>query len=792
MLSNYLKIAFRNLFKQKAYSLFNLFGLSLGIACTLVITIHIKEELSYEKGFPKHKRIFRVTTTEWSKSTPPLAGEMAKFFPEIEAVARFSARGVQAVSSEYDKQGESTGFFADSTVVRIFDFKAIAGNPVKALAEPMAVIITRSMAQKYFGTANPIGQKLVFNNEEELWVRAVIEDLTQNTHLSFDYLVSMPTFYKYVPENITSNRNWMFGWTYVLFNHAEDVDKTQARIKDFFLKYYEGDDTQEIIDFANSVRLQPLTDIHLHSNLIQEIGPNSSILYIYIFIGAEILILIAACINFINLFTTQALKRFKEVGVRKILGAKKTQIIWQFLSEAFVLTIIAGLIAMCMYWATLPIYNTISGRQISNGAIFMPDNLLILTGIVVFSGFLSGMLPAYFISNVEPVSSLKILKTPRSSAQYLRKGLIVFQFVISSFLIISTVLIYQQMHLFNTKQLGFDKEQILAVKLYGKFKERTIINPETVRNELLKNPNILTVGKSSSLIGDDLSVESVVPVPVASEKNYPTVRVFRIDENYLNVMGISLKAGRNFLQSFNDSASFIINEKAASLLGLKEPLGATLVNRSTNLQGKVIGVVPDFHFASLHHQVEPLVLEYNPLQTGVLLVKIKPENIQATIAFLQKTIRKLSPEALFSYTFLDERIAGLYKKENNMSTLLKLFSVLSMVISCLGLFGLAAHASEIRTKEIGIRKVLGASVTQLVQLFAKEFILLILIGNLIAWPIAWYAVHQWLQAFPYQIEVSYQVFTFSTLVILGVALLTIGYHCVKTALDNPVQSLRSE
>ncbi len=792
MIKNYFRVALRNLFKQKVYSSFNLLGLALGISCGLLLTLHIKEELSYEKKFPKHDRIYRVVSTEWSKSSPPMAGEMMKFFTEIKSIARFADRGSRVANSEIDKQAETSGYFADSSVVEIFDLKRIAGNPKQALSEPNTIVLTKSMSQKFFNEKDPIGKKIKFG-QEELWVKGVIEDLPENSHLKFDYLTSMPTFYLNVPPDWTSSRGWMFGWTYVLFNSRADVKKAEARLKDFFLKYYEAvDDEKERIAQAESIRLQPLTDIHLKSNLIQEMGANSSIIYIYIFIAVELLILIIACVNFINLFTTQALKRFKEVGIRKVLGARKLQLVAQFLGEAFILTFLAGIIAIVIYFIALPFYNNISGRDVSALEILQPKNLLTIACIIVFVGFVSGLFPALFISRFQPVDSLKANKLPASSANFLRKSLIVFQFAVSGFLIISTVLVNQQMKLFQNKQLGFDKDQVLVVKLYGDFRDKVISHPEVLKTEILKNPDILGVGKSSNIIGDDLSVESVTPVNPVAGKEYPSARVIRVDENYLKVLNIHLKEGRNFSSEFNDSASFIINEKAAQALELKNPVGAAIVNNTMNLKGKVVGVIKDYNFASLHNQVEPLVLEYKPDWTGNLLVKIRAGKTAATINFLQHSIDKIAPNTLFSYSFLDDKIAGLYKKEDNMSIILRVFSGLAIIISCLGLFGLAAFATETRTKEIGIRKVIGASVANLVQLLSANFILLVLIGNIIAWPLAWYAIHIWLQEFTYKIDINWSVFLVSSFITLVVAVLTIGYQCIKTANLNPVKSLRTE
>lgn len=794
MLKNFFKLAIRNLFRQKGYSLFNLIGLSLGIACGLLLTLHIKEELSYEKDFSKHDRIYRMVTTEWSKSSPPLAGEMMKYFPEIKSIARFSQRGTDAVNTSFNTQGKSTGFFADSSAIDMFDLKTISGNPVKALSEPSTVVITRSMAQKLFGKREAIGQKLVFGDKEEMWIGAVISDLPSNTHLKFDYLASMPTFYKYSSRNWLDNKGWMFGWTYVLFNKKDDIVKAKARLKDFYIKYYNPSPQQreEAIREIEKARFQSLTDIHLKSDLIQEMGPNSSIIYIYIFIAVEIMILLIACVNFINLFTTQALKRLKEVGMRKLLGASKRQLILQFMGEAFILTILAGLLAVVIYQVSLPFYNNITGRQVTIWEIFKPGNLAIITGIILFVGLTSGLFPALFISGFEPIHSLKAARTPKSSAIYLRKGLVVFQFIVSGLLIISTVLIYQQMQLFKNKKMGFDKEQVIIAQLYGNLKEKLITKPEVLRNEILKNPDILAVGKASNIIGDDLSVESVIPVGTPAGDQYPSVRVMRVDENYLNVLNIHLKEGRNFSTAFNDSASFIINEKAAEVLKLKNPLNSMIVNNSMGLQGKVVGVIDNFHFASLHHQVEPLVLEYKPWWTGNMLIKIKAGKTAEAIDFLKKKIAAISPNTLFSYGFLDDRVAGLYQKENNMSVILKMFAALAIIISCLGLFGLIAHASEIRTKEIGIRKVIGASLGNLIGLLSKDLILLVLAGNLIAWPLAWWAINKWLQEFTYKINISWTVFALSTIITLLIAAVTIAWHCLKTANANPVKSLRTE
>ncbi|HEX4852168.1 MAG TPA: FtsX-like permease family protein, partial [Puia sp.] len=684
-------------------------------------------------------------------------------------------------------------YYADSSAIDMFDLTTISGNPVKALGEPNAIVITESMAKKVFGSKDPIGQKLTLGDEEEMWVRAVIGDLPSNSHLKFDCLASMPTFYKTI-GNGANSRGWMFGWTYVLFKNGKDVSNAKNKLKNFYLEYYNPfENPKDASDEAEKGRFQPITSIHLQSDLIQEMGQNSNILYIYIFIAVEILILLIACVNFINLFTTQALKRMKEVGMRKLLGATRQQLVLQFIGEGFILTSVSALLALLFYQLSLPFYNHLTGRQVRLTEILSSGNLGIFIAIILSVGFISGLFPALYISNFKPVQSLKATKMPGSSAAYLRKGLVVFQFVVSGLLIISTVLIYQQMSLFRNKKMGFDKDQVLAVKLYGKLKEKLITNPDIVKNEILRNPDILVVGMASNLIGEDLSVEQVLPKDAPADKNYPTVRVMGVDENYLDALHIELKEGRNFSKSFNDSASFIINDEAAKVLELKTPLNSIITNTTSgNITGKVVGIIKDFHFASLHHQVEPLVLEFRPWWTRTLLIKIRAGKDAEAIEFLKSKFAEISPNTLFSYGFLDEKVAGLYSKEDNLSNVLKVFAVLAIVISCLGLFGLTAHAAETRTKEIGIRKVIGAGIFQLISLFSKDLFILVLAGNLLAWPIAWYGVHKWLDQFTDKINISWMVFVMSTLVTVLIAICTIAYHCLKTANANPVKSLRTE
>ena len=789
MLKNFLKVAVRNILRHKTYSLLNVLGLSLGIACILMLSLHIREELSYDKNFPRHDRIYRVGTTTWSKSSPPLAGEMMKAFPEIKSIARFADDGENIFHTLDGKSTRLKGYLADSSAVRVFDLQTVAGAPFDALSIAGSIVLTRSTATQLFGKANPIGQKLIYNDNAEFFVKAVIEDLPENTHLHFDYLTSM------APLNGSDgarNRDWMFGWTYILLNHPEDIRNVRARLYDFWKHYRNDEKPLTAIKEAATARLMPITDIHLHSNLIQEMGPNGNVLYIYIFTAIAILIGIIACINFVNLFTTQALKRLKEIAVRKVLGAQRSQVIAQFLGEALLLALFSGIIAVILCQTALPMYDELTGRQVTLAFIFLPSNLLLIATLVFTTGLLSGLFPALFVSRFDPVASLKSNKTPGSPTSLLRKSLVVFQFVAAGFLIIATFLVYRQMNLFHDQQLGFDKDQVAVIRFYGAFKDKLLNHPDWIKTEFLSNPDIMSVGTSGNLIGDDLSVEDVVPVHAEPGRKYPEVNVQRIDDHYLDVLHIPLTAGRNFSSEFHDSASFIVNEAAARTLGLQTPLGTEIVNSTMGLKGRIVGVVKDFNFRSLHNSITPLVFEYRPQWADYMLVKIQAGKIPQTIAWLKDKMAQLAPSTLFDYGFLDDHISGLYRKEDNMSTILKIFSVFSILISCLGLFGLAAYAAEIRTREIGIRKVIGASTTGLVRLLSIDFMLPVLIGNILSWPLAAWAVHTWLTEFTYRIDIGWQVFALSLGLTLAVALLTIGFRCWQTARANPVKSLRAE
>jgi len=792
MLKNYFKVASRSIVRQKVYNILNVAGLATGIAAGLIIATHIREELSYEKSFSGYENIYRIHREGWAKSSPLLAEEIKEFIPEIESIARFSLYGTLVVNTDANNPGEVTGYYADSTILNLFQLKLVEGDS-NPLAAAGTVVITRQMAKRYFGEVSPIGKILKFDNQKEFPVTAVMEDLPGNTHLKFDYLISMPTFYLDVPADWVSKRGWMTMFTYARIKE-DAFPKVLERMPQFIRKYYVGHPEIEKMVESKAWQLMPLKEIHLHSHLENEMQPNSDIAYLYIFIGVELLILIMASVNFMSLFTTQAIKRIKEVGMRKIMGARPIQVMLQFLTEVLLLTSSAVVFAIVIYSLALPYYNNLSGRTLAFVRILEYNNLVTIGIILLLVIVISGLYPALFIAHFKAGSFLKESKLPSSLPNRIRNSLVVFQFFVSISLVAASLLIQQQLNLMKNRDLGFDKDQVVNVKLYGHLWWRTFSETDVVKNEFLKNPDILAVGRAGSVIGERLSMETVVPAGKDPDLDkIPTVRVLRIDDGYLDVMNIELADGRNFSREFNDTASYIINEKAAKLFGFTSPTNESLDNFSRNhRKGKIVGVVKDYHFASLHDEIEPLIIEYEPGATSYLTLKIRAGKTKEALAAIRNTVQALAPNSFFSYEFLDDRLNAIYKPEDNMGKVLQFFSLLAITIACLGLLGLTAYTVERRTKEIGIRKVLGANLSAIILLISSRFLRLVLLGFAMAIPITWYAMDKWLNNFAYKIEMEWWVFVGSGLAVLVMAVLITGFHSIKAAAANPVDSLKTE
>ncbi|WP_207510350.1 FtsX-like permease family protein [Longitalea luteola] len=803
MLLNYIKIAWRHIWKNKTFSFINITGLSMGIACALLVMLHIKNEINYDKGFSGSDRLFRVTLENlgakerhWAPVAYPVGVEMQQFFPQIESVARFYRPYPSQVFSYTSAKGqvnrfeEKGGFFADAAAIRLFDIPFRRGNARSALSNPNTIILTEELAKKYFGEEDPLGKVIQDDlNKVPLTVTGVMSSFSFPTHLKFDYLLSMPTIQRYIDQQSLDNRGWSAFYTYVLLNKKTSKATIESRLADFMVNFYgsSGEKPEDILAAAK-MHLQPVTEIHLHSKLEKEMYPNSDIKYVYIFSVVAVFILLVAAVNFINISTALAFNRMKEIGLRKVAGATKLQLIRQFIGESFLITLLSAAVAVLFVKAAFPLYRYLTEQQFLFEELFTVTNFSLLLLLIVVCGLLAGFYPAWFVANFNPIDSMKGKKDVRFSLNFVRKGLIVFQFAVSVFMIFSTIIIYKQMRFFHNKDVGFDKEQVVAITMYGPMWKHF----GTMINDIKKQPAITRYAVTSALPGDRLSMQPFY-LANASEDNRPSCRILRADERFLPTLDIGLKEGRNFFNQFPEikNNEFILNETAVRSYGLSNAVGTKFImdNRDT---GEIVGVIKDFNFASLHSPIEPLVIKYDPFQANYLLVKVQAGQMPAILQFLQSEIKMLAPESTFTYTFIDEKMKRLYAAEDQLSRVFKAFAVFVIVIACLGLFGLSAYNTQLRTREVGIRKVLGASVSNLTVLLLKDFMVLVLAGIVLSWPLAWWAMNRWLDSFAYRVPVDGWVFTLSGVLSLLGALATVSYQAIKAALLNPALSLKSE
>lgn len=800
MIRHLLRSSFRNLFLNKTYSLINILGLVLGISVSLMMLIHINTELNYESGFANADRIYRVNYTTWAKSALPVAEAIREYFPAIENTGRIG----QWQATDIMMQGEThvpvgQGFLADQSILDIFEMSFAHGSASGALTRPNTIVLTEALARKFFQDENPVGKTVTLGSTGDLEITGVMKDLPANTHLKFEFLVSMPSLLAHLPPERKENKGWMSCFTYVVLPEGHNIGEFETRLRDFQYKFFEGRSTPEQVD-ANGefFELYPITAIHLNSHKEQELSQNSDVSYTYLFSAMAILIIIMASVNFINLFVTQLLKRSKEVGLRKVIGARKKEIVLQFMLEGFLVVAAAGLVSLAACSAFIPFYNSVTGMTLDTEGLFTVGNLIIFLGICLIIFLLASGMPSVFIAGLRPVSAIKGIKLPTSSLLKLRKRLVVFQFVISIFMIIGVITVYRQMNFLSNKDLGFDKENVMSIRLYAKLWKEAVMNREALRTELMKNTLVKDVANIGRFLGNSLSVESLVPEGLDSvaRQNLPSVRFIWTDEGFIPTMKLTLVEGRNFdpmADPATDSTSaFLINETAAKLLGLEEPVGTLASNGWEDSKGRIVGVIKDYNYASLHHEIEPIVIGYRPFWAGTMLVRLEAGKTQEAVAYVQSVIQKVSPGSQVLYTFVDDDLASMYKDESNIKRVLVWFSGFAILIAALGLFALAAYVTEVRTKEVGIRKVLGSTASQIVMLFTREYFIMIALAFIIAVPCAYYVVRLWLSDFAYKVDIAWWMFAVSGLVVLMIALLAVSTQSLKAALSNPSTSLRSE
>lgn len=810
MLKNYFKIAFRNMMKYKFISFINLFGLTVGLTCCLLILAYILNELSFDRFNEKSSRIYRVTRSFYSSDgvenlhlsavAPPFGPLLQHEYPDIQNMTRLLNNGTTALKYDEKLFNEKNAWFADENFFSFFPVGVTSGNPQTCLRDPYTIMLSDEIAKKYFGNENPVNKLIRVDNQADCKVTGTFKSFPRNSHIHAEILLSFSTLNDsnvYGKKNLETNWGNNAFYTYLQFPKNYPVAKVEAQFPAFLDKYvhFPGEPPGTKASKNTRIYLQKLTDIHLRSHLDDEAEPNGDIKRVYIFSAIAIFILLIACINYMNLSTARSALRAREIGVRKVVGARRKEIIIQFLSESVFITILALIFAVVLTWLILPLVSSFAHQDFSIRNLLQTPVIISILLLPIIVGSVSGIYPALFMSSFKPTLVLKgALKIGKGNISF-RQILVVAQFAISIILIISTVIVFQQLRYMQNASLGYDKEHIVTMPHIGALNK----SYESFRAELLRNPNIKNVGRSSRIptgrLLDDLGAkimqgDSLKPITT-------DLKFISTDYDFIPTYGISMDAGRNFSRDYSmDTSNFIINNTAVQSLGWKNPqnaIGKDIIYGG--VQGKIIGVMHDFHFESMHQKIIPLLCllpSSNNGGYGRMSIKINGKNISSTINYIESVWKKYVPETPFQYTFLDENFAKMYASEEQQGSIFTAFAFIAIFIACLGLFGLSAFAITQRIKEIGIRKVLGASVSQIVSMISKDFLKLVIIAALIAFPIAWYAMHNWLEDFAYRINIAWWVFLTAGIMATLVALITISFQAIKAALSNPAKSLRTE
>lgn len=803
MLRHFFQIAWRNLLKRKFYSLINIAGLAIGMACCVLITLYLRHELSYDQYHTKSDRIYRVTQTfrsvdqgaTLSAPTPkdyqvwgcaPLGPALQADFPEIEKVVQFMSPSSLLLQHGEKRFQQDNLLFIDSTAFDVFSWKMLYGDPHTALTAPYSIVLTKTVAQKFFGNENPVGKALRFDNQGNFMVTGVMEDVPPNSQFTFNGLISMTTMRKF--------RSEIFGWwgyvdfyTYLLLKENSSIQSLQTQ-STAFVKRHNSGDKGYVISF------EKMTEAYLHSVASRQPGPTGSLLNVYLFSCIAVFILLIACINFMNLSTARSLERAKEVGVRKVLGVRPSRLRWQFLFESVLLTLSAAIIALILARPGIALIGKLSGKDISYENFFTPMLFVYMTLFAVVVGILAGIYPAWVLSGFRAITVLKGKFSRSGEGVSFRKVLVVFQFTLSIALIAGTIIVYTQLKYLNNQDLGFQKDQMMILDFEGD--EKVQQNIERIKKAIADQPGVISVAASRAVPGEFLPNAGTNIQTPDGQMGHRGPLIYEIDFDFIPVYNIQVVAGRAYSRLYpTDSAQgMVINEAAAKLYGYTNPADA--VGKKFDQwrrQGTVIGVVKDFNFRSLHQAVEPLTLRYGyPQNLNRISVSIKGDNIPGTLAHLRKTWDRLVPHRPMLYHFLDESFNGQYQADQHFGQLFTFFSCLAICIACLGLLGLSTFMAQQRVKEIGVRKVLGSSVSGIVILLSKDFIKLVLIAIVIAVPLCTWAMNKWLQDFAYRITIGPVVFIEAGMITVGVALATIAWQSVKAARVNPVQSLRNE
>lgn len=808
MLKNYLKSALRNMARRKGYSLINIIGLAIGMACCLLILMFVNDELNYDNYNENAERICRIAGSyryggrdfQFGTVSAPMAKVLIDEYPEVEDTVRFRGQGNFIVKFAEKSFTERRVIFSDPTIFNVFTIPLRQGEPKTALKDPYTLVLNKKTAEKYFGKENPLGKIIKLDNEKDYKITGVFTDIPHNSHFHFDIIASLASLEE------SCSPSWLRDnfFTYILLKPGASPKALEAKFPRLIKKYFApelekqfGQSMETLINEGNvraEFYLQPLLRIHLYSDLMAELEANSDIKYVYIFSAIALFILVIASINFMNLTTARSAGRAKEVGMRKVLGSDRRQLIGQFLVESTVLSIIAMVIALVLVNLALPYFNSLSGKELPLADNYNGVMVLSMLVITLLTGLLAGFYPAFFISAFHPISVLKGQLKSGVKSGSLRSTLVVFQFTVSIVLIIGTLVVMNQLNYIQNKKLGFDKDRVLILHNANLLDQQV----QTFKNEMLKYPQI-----------KNAAVSSYLPVPSArhggavspegqwdNETSTSTsVQNWTVDYDYITTLGMKLAAGRNFSRSNpTDTSAVIINQAAAKQFGWEKSLGKRLDRFFGEGEIKsftVIGVVEDFHFESLRNTIAPVLL-YLGQTGGLISFRINTDNIPGAIDLLRDKWEKFLPGQPFEYSFLDERFDQVYRTEQRLGKIFGTFALLAIFVGCLGLFGLAAFIAEQRTKEIGIRKVLGASIPSIIRLLSLEFVRLVAAATLIAWPLAYLIMNQWLREFAYKTSLSIWIFLAAGISAVTIALITVGYQSVKTALTDPAKCIQYE
>ncbi len=800
MLKNYFKIAFRNLQKHKVFSIVNIAGLSVGLSVFWMMALYISDEISYDRSFENAGRIFRVVQSGSSATgsfklaitAVPLAPALIHDYSEIADAARIDQEGGGIIDFQDKKIKADDILLSDSSLINMFRYPFLSGNPRRALAKPNSIVLTKSLALRLFGEVeNALNKVITFENETNpiYQVTGVMEDIPANSHLHFSALRSLPADYSDSWENAHV-------YTYIMLKPGVDPKKLESKFPAFYARHFP-------VQFARlsqyRMDLQPVTSIHLHSAMDYEIGRNGDIRYVYLFSIVALLILVIALINYINLATARSSIRIKEVGIRKVIGSDRKHLILLFLSESALFTLIAAVIAVFLSGIFLPWFNQLSGKTLGLWQFGRGTTLSVLVLFSLFTGLTGGIYPALFLSRFRPIPALKGQQGNLHSNIIFRKVLVSFQFVMTITLIAGCCIIYQQLHFLHNKDLGFNKDQVLTFHIHNHAVRNQV---EALKAKLQQSPLIESAAAASVPIGNNYIESGSYYFEEHGEiaSSSRQAQNLMIDASYLNTLQIKLITGRNFSNSMptDKTGAVLVNETLVKELGWTDPIGKQ-VQYKNDEQGQttnftVIGVVRDFSIYSLQYKIAPLLLQMPPTLNDEdnLYVRVSKKNISGALAYIKETYRQFDPNAAFEYHFLDENFAVHYESEKTQGSLILVFTILAIFIACLGLFGLVTFTAEQRTKEIGVRKVLGASVTSIVRLLSGDLIVLVCLAIFVATPIAWYCMHIWLENFAYHVSVSAWIFVFAGTLAVLIALITVSFQAIRAASVNPISSIRSE